>query len=156
MRAICDANYCFTFVDIGDNGRHSDGGLFSNSTFGIAIEQQKLGLSSPTHLPGLSTTKFPYVFVGDEAFPLRGYMMRPYPGRGLDDQKRIFNYRLSRARRTIENAFGILAVRWRIHRRNILAQPDKVTAIVKATCCLHNFLKLDESHVPSSIRRYCP
>ena len=155
LMAICDANYCFTFVDIGDNGRHSDGGVFSNSTFGTALEQQKLGLPPPTYLPGCSL-RVPYVFVGDEAFPLKSYMMHPYPGRSLNDTKRIFNYRLSRARRTIENAFGILAARWRIFRRSIIAHPDKVTEIVKATCCLHNFLKLDESHIPTQTRRYCP
>ena len=47
-----------------------------------------------------------YCFVGDEAFPLKTWLLRPYPGRELTDRRRIYNYRLSRARRTIENAFG--------------------------------------------------
>jgi hypothetical protein len=35
----------------------------------------------------------PYVFVGDEAFPLRENLMRPFPGRGANDGEKIFNYR---------------------------------------------------------------
>ncbi|KAL4714708.1 hypothetical protein ACJJTC_005198 [Scirpophaga incertulas] len=44
--------------------------------------------------------------IGDEAFPLKTYLMRPYPGTQLDDEsKKIYNYRHSRARRVSENAF---------------------------------------------------
>ena len=42
LMAVCDANYCFTLIDIGDAGRHSDGGVLSNSSFGQAMEAGEL------------------------------------------------------------------------------------------------------------------
>ncbi|XP_046863722.1 uncharacterized protein LOC124457538 [Xenia sp. Carnegie-2017] len=92
-------------------------------------------------LPG-TNENLPYTVVADEAFPLKTWMMRPYPGRVLDClQKRVFNYRLSRAQRTIENTFGIMVSKWRILKTTIIAEPENVSKIVKATCILHNFLQ---------------
>ena len=68
--------------------------------------------------------QLPYTLVGDEIFPLKPWLIKPYPGSHLILGKRIYNYRQSRARRTIENAFGILAARWRIFRRPIRASPE--------------------------------
>jgi len=56
----------------------------------------------------------PYVLVGDEAFPLKIYLFRPQSKHheGGDESKKIYNYHLSRARRVVENAFGILLSHW--------------------------------------------
>lgn len=66
--------------------------------------------------------------------------MRPYPLKNLTKRQRIFNYRLSRARRVVENAFGILANRWRIYQKPIITSLETADAIIKATICLHYLL----------------
>ena len=70
--------------------------------------------------------------------------MRPYPGHTrskMDEKKFIFNYRLSRARRVIENTFGILVARWRIFRSPIKAKTENVEHYLLAAICLHNYLR---------------
>ena len=89
------------------------------------------------------------MIVGDEAYPLKLNMLRPYPGKNLSEPEAVFNYRLSRARRIIENSFGILAARWCLFRRPIIANPDAVVTY-NATVALHNYLRTTESSV------YCP
>ena len=63
-------------------------------------------------------------------------MIKPYPGIIRELSEQIYNYRLSRARRVIQNAFGILATRFRIYRRPIIANVDLVKNVVKATIAL--------------------
>ena len=83
---------------------------------------------------------YPYVFVADDAFQMKEYMLKPYPRSNRDIEKRVFDYRLSRARRIIENSFGILAARFGIFRRPINAQVETVCSITKAAVALHNYL----------------
>ncbi|CAL1296086.1 unnamed protein product [Larinioides sclopetarius] len=111
----------------------------------------ELGLPCVENIPGTNIA-VPYVIVADDAFPLEQHLMKPYPGQQVEISKRIFNYRLSRARRVSENAFGILASRFRIFKGPILTSPTKAKLIVLATCCLHNFLrrKCKELYTPTS------
>ncbi|KYN21997.1 hypothetical protein ALC57_05621 [Trachymyrmex cornetzi] len=85
----------------------------------------------------------------------RSFGKASYEGRFLSDQKRIFNYRLSRARRTIENTFGILSARWRIFLRSIYASPDVIDKYVLAAMCLHNFLITKNDEQTPQQQKYC-
>lgn len=139
LMALVDANYKFIYTDVGCNGRISDGGVFTNCTLSMALSEGTLNIPPPQPLPG-RIKNVPHVIIADDAFPLKPYLMKPYPFRNQPGPNRVYNYRLSRARRVVENAFGILANRLRILRKPIELCPEKFTKIVSATCVLHNFL----------------
>jgi hypothetical protein len=107
LHVVC---FRFIYVDIGKNGRISDGGVWKETDLAKSLD------AGTAHIPDAAAyphddEPMPYYFVADEAFPLKEYIMKPYPQRRLTDDMRRFNYRLSRARRCVENAFGILANR---------------------------------------------
>ncbi|XP_050033151.2 uncharacterized protein [Dermacentor andersoni] len=140
--AAVDSNLKFICVDVGAYGRQSDGGTLSASRFGKSLEEGLRGLPPPKQLPGTNIVA-PHVFVGDEAFQHRPDFLQPYSGRCQDENKRIFNYRLSRTRRCVENAFGVMVSRFRIFRRAINLRPQNADYVVMACCALHNFLRDD-------------
>ncbi|XP_064629236.1 uncharacterized protein LOC135488531 [Lineus longissimus] len=80
LMAVADSKYRFRMVDIGAYGRESDGGVFSRSQFGIKMDNDTLGIPESGCLPG-TDIEVPYMFLGDEAFPLKKNLMRPYAGK---------------------------------------------------------------------------
>lgn len=118
--------------------------FISDSPIGEQIENE--GLDLPTGvaiLPG-SNIATPCFFVGDDAFTLSMKMMKPYSGSFLGEESRIYNYRICRARRVIENAFGILVSKFRVFENAISLLPESVDVIILAGICLHNFLRSKE------------
>lgn len=146
LLALCNSDYCFTFVDIGDYGKNSDSSIFANSHFYMNLTSNKLDLPNPDFLPQKNDCKIPYVIVGDEAFGLTFNVMRPYGGKNLSSKKRIHNYRLTRARRYIECTFGILSNKWRIFHRPLNVSIDFAEDIVKACTVLHNFVRVRDGY----------
>lgn len=143
-------------VDVGFPGRQSDGGVFRKSKLGKMFQRNSIDLPKPKRIC-IGGPVLPYHLVGDEAFGLKKYMQRPYPGRTsgtLDLGKQVFNYRLSRARRVIENSFGILAAKWRVFRQPIQANNQKVKQITLAAVCLHNFILMEEENLKPHQRTY--
>ena len=139
--ALIDADYKFTWADIGANGSTSDCAVFNASDLKLALENGELGLPDPDPLPQ-DDRDMPYFIVGDDAFPLRCWLMKPFSARNLTNEERIFNYRLSRARRISENAFGILANRFQCLLGTLLQEPETVQSIVLACICLHNLMRI--------------
>lgn len=154
LMAVADANLRFIAIDVGAYGKEGDSTVFRDSPLGKKLYLGKLNLPLPQNLPNTDGDPQPFVMVGDEAFKLSTNLLRPYPSRGLDCRKRIFNYRLSRCRRTVECTFGILANKWRIFHTPILVQPDFIDDIVKACCLLHNFVRNRDGIKPEDTETY--
>lgn len=143
LMAAVDANYNFIFVDVGSQGRISDGGVFKHTNLYKKLKENSLELPPPKELPGRQI-KVPYFFAADSAFSLDENIMKPYSGdHARGSVKRIFNYRLSRARRVVENAFGITSAVFRILRKPLLLQPEVAQLVVLTIIHLHNHLRIN-------------
>lgn len=133
---LCDADYCVTYSNTGCRGRISDSGVFRHTSLFKNLEDGTLNLPESEPLP-MRRKCIPYVFLGDNAFPLKENIMVPFSG--YHDRKsleRIFNYRLSRARRIVENVFGIMSAVFRVLRKPILLKPEKATLITEMLCSI--------------------
>ncbi|XP_042143910.1 uncharacterized protein LOC121834224, partial [Ixodes scapularis] len=126
----------FVSVDVGAYGRQSDVGTLHASRFGKCLEegpsQPALSIASPKHVDCGATC------IQRE----RGVYTPPglsaaIPGKNQDEEKIIFNYRLSRAR-------------FRIFLRTINVQPESADYVVITTCVLHNFLREDSIYMSQS------
>ena len=137
LQGLVDARYRFIAIDVGVYGKQSGGGIFCHSSPYQLPSSNNFNMPNARKLP-LSDMEQPFVILGDKAYPLLSYLMRPYPRRQLTESWRLFNYHLSRGRRVVEIAFGILAGKWRILNKPIETSPHMVDRIVKCICVLHN------------------
>ncbi|CAH2004839.1 unnamed protein product [Acanthoscelides obtectus] len=141
LLAVADADGMFVTVDVGEYGRNSDGRALMNSNFGRALQSSNLDLPQPRPIPG-DVKQIPFYFTADEAFPLKKNIMKPFSRRELTtNNRRIFNTRLSRGRKSVECSFGMLAAKFAVLNTPIRCTPDKVDILVQAMCVLHNAIK---------------
>jgi hypothetical protein len=124
LMAVVGPIYQFIYNDVGSNGSLSDGGVFRNCSL---FEALKNGLLLNNG-----------VIIGVIAFPLQTYLMKLYPGANLAIDEKLYNYKLSRARRISENGFGILVSRFRVFEKPIACNVTTVDNIVHTACALHN------------------
>lgn len=143
LLAVVDAHTRFKYINVGSNGRTSDHVIYKSSDLYEALVKGELHFPSARQL-GSDPMKVPYFFIGDDIFALDKHLMKPYNrNSNLTVVQEIFNYRISRARMTVEMAFGRMVSRFRIFQRPMEVSLDTIDSIIKACCVLHNHLTTD-------------
>lgn len=146
LMAIVKANYEIIYIDTGYEGRFSDGGIWAQCTFKQYLDADALNIPDMCMLP-ITDIAMPLHLAADDAFPLSQHIKKPFSHRHLSHDELIYNYRISRVRRIVENVFGILSSRFRVLLTQINFNPRNTKKIVKRCCILHNILtRRNSSH----------
>ena len=153
---MVDEDHKFTYVDKGCQGLISDGGIFKNFELFKLLASNQASISPPSPVNDLSGLNDSFLLESNReaniAYRCRcrwcisshHLLNETLSQKNLSDS-RIFNYRLSRARRTSENAFGILSNRFRVLSSRIHLKPEIASQVVMTCCLLHKL---------SSFKRY--
>ena len=126
---------------MGASGSSSDAQIFNHSKLKRRIKNGTLGLPPPEPLGPGGGPNLHYFLLGDDAFALMPWLVKPYSRRQLTREERIANYRISRGRRVVENSFGILVQRFRVLLTTMEQRPKVVRDIVLTCVVLHNMLR---------------
>ena len=140
MLASVDRQYKFRWVDVGTARSCSDAQFFNTCHLNRKIKDGSIGFPEPAPITQ-GGRDVPYFILADEAFALKTWLMKPYGSKMLTSEERIANYRISRGRRIVANAFGILVSRFRLMITIIELPPAKVRAVVLTCVVLHNILR---------------
>jgi len=72
--------------DVGEYGSNNDCGILNNSAMEKNFESNSLDLPQPDHLQGCEFSPLPYYLLGDEIFPMKDWLIRPYPGKSMNEE----------------------------------------------------------------------
>ncbi|KAG6936015.1 hypothetical protein G0U57_013529 [Chelydra serpentina] len=134
LQALVDHKGHFTNISIEWPGKVHDARVFKNSGLFRWLQE---GIYFPDYKITVGDVEMPIVILGDRAYPLMPWLMKPYTG-APDTEKELFNYRLSKCRMVVECAFGRLKGRWRsLLTRSDLSQTN-IPIVIAACCVLHN------------------
>ncbi|CAM4607227.1 unnamed protein product [Lepidochelys kempii] len=134
LQALVDHKGRFTNTNVGWPGKVHDTRIFRNSGL---FQQLQEGIYFPDQKITVGDVEMPIVILGDPAYPLMPWLMKPYPG-SLDSSQELFNYRLSKCRMVVECAFGRLKARWRSLLTRLDLSETNIPTVITACCVLHN------------------
>ena len=140
LQALVDHRYCFMDINIGWPGSVHDARVLANSEL---YQRGQMGVLFPEQPKQIEGVSVPLLILGDPAYPLLPWIMKPYTDTGrLSRQQSGFNYRLSRARVVTENAFGRLKARWRCLMKRNDTNIAMMPTVVAACAILHNMCEI--------------
>ncbi|XP_068719211.1 uncharacterized protein [Montipora capricornis] len=143
MQAVVDCNYLFRDVVIGWPGSVHDARILSNSS---VYEKGNNKTLFPDIRERIGDQDIPIVILGDPTYPLLPWLLKAYPENPNTPQsQRVFNYRLCRARMTVENTFGRWKGRFRRFSKRIDMEVPGVVNLTAASCVLHNMCELQKN-----------
>ena len=129
--AVVNANDKFNWLNIGTNVAVGDAQIW-NSQLKLDMTTGRLHHPQPEPLPG-DTTDIPFFLIVEDVFALEEFLMKPYVDWNLTCEERIFNYRLSRARHVVENAFGIMPMCSRVLKTNYATWTYEIATLITST-----------------------
>lgn len=134
LMALVDAEYRFIWASVGAPGNTHDSTLLQSTDLWKKIVE---GDFIPNVAQKMDNVEIPPLILGDGAFPLRTFLMKPHGDAVLSDNKRYFNFRHSRARLVTEGAFGRLKSRFRVLYRKCECNKETVKLYGLACVVLH-------------------
>ena len=133
--SLVDAKYRFLWNSVGATGNTHDSTLFQSTDIYEKLTDGKLHFEKAHKVKECAV---PPLILGDGAFPLKAWLMKPFGSANVTEMQRNFNYRLSRARMVTECAFGLLKSRWRVLHRRCESAKDTTKCMALTCLILHN------------------
>ena len=135
LTALVEAEYRFIWASVGVPGNTHDSTLMQSTELWDRIVA---GNIIPNIVQQIENVDIPPLILGDGAFPLRTWIMKPHGDAVLPEDRRYFNYRHSRARLVTEGAFGRLKSRFRVLFRKCESNKETVKLYGLVSVVLHN------------------
>ncbi|CAM5167171.1 unnamed protein product [Eretmochelys imbricata] len=134
LQALVDHKGCFTNINVGWLGKVHDNRIFRNSGLFQKLQERTL---FPDQKITVGDVEMPIVILGDSAYPLMPWLMKPYTG-SLDSSQELFNYKLSKCRMVAECAFGRLKAHWCSLLTRLDLSETNIPTVITACCVFHN------------------